>query len=82
MADINQAARVLEDEARRFEANGARAVEVQARPSGDDLDVIKVWIDLGPTSVDPHDWAAACEAALAKSPAAAGFRIQVRAEKL
>lgn len=82
MGDINQAARVIEDEARRFEARGTRAVEVQARPSGDDVDVIKVWIDLGPSSVDPHDWATECEAALAKSPASAGFRVQVRAEKL
>ena len=82
MGDINTAARTLEDEARRFEARGARAVEVVARPSGDDVDVIKVWVDLGPASVDAHDWASECEAALAKLPAAAGYRVQVRAEKL
>ena len=82
MSDINKTTGVVEEFVRTFEANGAKAVDVTARPSGDDIDVIKVWVDLGPASVDAHDWSSACEEAIRKSDLAAGFRVQVRAEKL
>ncbi|MCX5742315.1 MAG: hypothetical protein NT062_07450 [Proteobacteria bacterium] len=79
MPDINQVVRALEEPVRAFEWQGARVVELQIRPSGDDVDVIKVWVDLGETAVDPSGWARACEAAHATL--ATGFRLQVRAEK-
>ena len=81
-SDINAAAIAVEEFVRGFEARGTKPIATQVRPSGDDVDVIKVWVDLGPTAVDAHDWAHECEAAAMKLPVAAGFRIQVRAEKL
>jgi hypothetical protein len=51
----------------------------QVRPSGDDLDVIKVWLEV--QAADPKDFGAKAETAIrAAVPGAAGFRIQVRAE--
>jgi len=50
----------------------------QVRPSGDDVDVIKVWVDLGSSKLDPDAWAKNLEVELAKH--AAPFRVQVRAE--
>ncbi len=79
--EINQAAAAVEAFVRTFEASGAKAVEVQVRPSGDEVDVIKVWVDLGGTKADPAAWAKACEAAVKQGvPKAASFTLAVRAE--
>jgi hypothetical protein len=64
-------------------AGGLGAAELQVRPSGDDNDVIKVWVDLGPTGagIDADAWAAACEAAIAAAiPGTTKFRLQIRVE--
>lgn len=83
MADINQVVTAIEAYLEKFTARGAKAVSFQARASGDDVDVIKIFVDLGPASVDEHDWAHACEAAIVKDvPGASAFRYHVRAEKL
>ena len=56
-------------------------VSSQVRPSGDDVDAIKVWVDLGETKVDTDAWAAKIEAEIRKQvPGAARYRIVVRAE--
>lgn len=79
--DINQAAAAVEAFVATFEASGVRCVELQVRPSGDDVDVIKVWVDLGSAKVDAAAWAKACEAAVKQHvTAAAGFTLAVRAE--
>jgi hypothetical protein len=55
-------------------------VAAQVRPSGDETDVIKVWVDLG-GAAHSKAWSAACEEAIRTAvPGAASFRIQVRAE--
>lgn len=54
-------------------------VECQVRPSGDDADVIKIWVDLGASAADPLVWAAACEAAIRKA-IPSPYRLQLRAE--
>ena len=78
---INDTARAIEDFVRSYGDGGVTPREVQVRPSGDDVDVIKVWVDLGATPVDPDGWARACEAAIAEAiPSAAAFRVVVRAE--
>jgi hypothetical protein len=60
---------------------GAKPVSVQVRPSGDDVDVIKIWCDLGSANVDPDAWEKAAEAAIVKAiPDAKAYRLQVRAE--
>jgi hypothetical protein len=53
----------------------------QVRPSGDDVDVIKVWVNLGETKHEPSAWANTIEAELRKQvPGAAPYRLEVRAE--
>jgi hypothetical protein len=53
----------------------------QVRPSGDDVDVIKVWVNLGESRNDPVAWGKTLEADLRKQvPGAAPYRIEVRAE--
>jgi len=79
--DINRAAAAVETFVTTFEASGATPTELQVRPSGDDLEVIKVWVDLGSSKVDAHAWARACEAAIRQHvPEAAAFKLAVRVE--
>jgi hypothetical protein len=60
---------------------GKKPVALQVRPSGDDVDVIKIWVDLGDSAGDTSAWEAAAEQAIRKAvPGAAQFRLQVRAE--
>ncbi len=80
-ADINKAALEVEAFVRGYTASGATPKDVQVRPSGDDVDVIKVWIDLGSSNVDPKVWAKECEAAITKAvPGTASFKLSVRVE--
>jgi hypothetical protein len=79
--DINRAVSAIEGFVKAFEHGGAKPIEVQVRPSGDDVNVIKVWVDLGNSKVDTAAWAKAVEAAIKKSVAdASGFELAVRAE--
>jgi len=78
MEDINVAARAVE----AFLEGYGGVVDAQVHPSGDDVDVIKVWVDLGASSVDPGTWAKACEQAIRSAvPATSGYRLEVRAER-
>jgi len=80
-ADINKAALEVETFVRGYTASGLTAKDVQVRPSGDDVDVIKVWIDLGSATVDAKAWAKECETAIKKAvPSAASFQVTVRVE--
>ena len=79
--DINKTAFEVETFVRGYIAAGVAPKEVQVRPSGDDVDVIKVWIDLGTANVDTQAWASECEAAIKKAvPGAAAFQLAVRVE--
>jgi hypothetical protein len=84
MTDINAVAREVERFVSSYKGPGGLApAELQVRPSGDDPDVIKVWVDLGATAVgvDRDAWGDACEAAIrAAIPGTAGFRVEVRVE--
>ncbi len=83
VSDINEVVVAVQAYVAKLELRGAKPVDVQARASGDDLDVIKVWADLGPASTETTDWSDAAEAAILKDvPGASEFRIQVRVEKL
>lgn len=56
-------------------------VASQVRPSGDDVDVIKIWVDLGDAKVDADAWANKLEREIrVQVPGAAAFRLHVRAE--
>ena len=79
--DINGAVSAIEAYVKGFAFAGAKPVEVQVRPSGDDIDVIKIWVDVGTSKVDTHASAEALEAGVKKNVAeAAGFKLSVRAE--
>ena len=78
--DINDAVTAIEKFLATYDAGGAPAA-IQVRPSGDDVDVIKIWIDLGAKGIDTKTWSSICEAAIRKAvPGSAAFRIQIRAE--
>lgn len=81
--DINLVSAAIDSFVRAYRADDSAPREVQVRPSGDDVDVIKVWVDLGPAKADHDAWATALEAAIQKSvPGAAHYRIVVRAESV
>lgn len=80
--DINQAVVEAERLVTGFTDGGKQAREVRVRPSGDDADHIKVWVDLGPGVDDDAcaAWAERARAALAKAIGA--YTVEVRAESL
>jgi hypothetical protein len=80
-AEINKTAAAVEAFVRTYKTAAVTAKDVQVRPSGDDVDVIKVWVDLGAAKVDTQAWAKALEAAIKQDvPDASAFRIAVRVE--
>ena len=81
-ADINATATAIEVFVQRYIAAGVAPKEIQVRPSGDDLDVIKIWIDLGPNAnVDVQAWAHDLKVAVLENIAeAAAFELSVRVE--
>jgi len=73
--EINAAVDAIEQFLATYEGVG----EHHVRPSGDDVDVIKVWIEV--KTPDPKAFAHKCEQAIrAKVPGAARYRLAVRAE--
>lgn len=81
--DINQAAQKVEEFLASYAGHGGKkAKEIRVRPSGDDQNEIKVWVDLG-GGVDDKTcdaWAAQCKTDAAA--AAGSFTLEVRAESL
>ena len=80
---INEAVVAIDEFLRTYDGGTGRPVEVQVRPSGDDVDVIKIWIDLGAArhGVDRDAYERACEAAIRKAvPGAQAFRLMILAE--
>ncbi|HVV81558.1 MAG TPA: hypothetical protein VHE35_00720 [Kofleriaceae bacterium] len=79
---INEAATAIEAFLATYDGGSARPVSSQAHPSGDDVDVIKIYVDLGRAKgVDTHAWAHACEAAIrAALPETKAWRLELRAE--
>lgn len=79
---INEAVAAIEEFLITYDGGSGPPVAVQVRPSGDAIDEIKVWIDLGPARrVDLEAYERAAAAAIRDSvPAAAPFKLDVRAE--
>jgi hypothetical protein len=77
--DINEAAAAIERFVRTYAEGGVAVASAQVRPSGDEVDVIKVGLDVGDVEVD-RAWLSSCEEAIrAAVPEASGFRLEVRA---
>jgi hypothetical protein len=78
---INEAAEAIDTFLRSYDGGSGTPVDVKVHPSGDDLDVIKVWVDLGTKAVDRAAWEKAAAAAIrAALPDTRAFRLEVRAE--
>jgi hypothetical protein len=80
---INEAVIAIEKFLLTYDGGGGKPAAVIVRPSGDALDVIKVWIDLGPArrGVKPEAYERACAAAIREAlPETMAFQLEVRAE--
>ncbi|NVB77412.1 MAG: hypothetical protein HOV81_03375 [Kofleriaceae bacterium] len=78
---INEAAEAIEKFLGSYDGGSGAPVDVKVHPSGDDLDVIKIWVDLGPTKVNVGAWEKAAAAAIREAlPDTGSFRLEVRAE--
>lgn len=80
---INEAAAAIEKFLLTYDGGTGKPVAVQVRPSGDDVDVIKVWVDLGTArrGLDVDAWERACAASIREAlPDSQAFRLEVRAE--
>jgi hypothetical protein len=80
---INETALAIEKFLLDYDGGPGKPIAVQVRPSGDDVDVIKIWIDLGPAraGVDPDAYERACGAAIREAiPGTEPFRFHLRAE--
>jgi hypothetical protein len=80
---INEAVVAIEKFLLTYDGGGGKPVSVQVRPSGDDINEIKVWVDLGPSKrgVDPDAYERACAAAIREAlPEVSTFKLDVRAE--
>lgn len=74
---INEAVTAIE----KLLASMRVIASAQVRPSGDAVDVIKIWVALGDAKVDPAPWAQTLEGEIRKQvPGVAPYRIEVRAE--
>ena len=73
--DINAAAEAVDRFLQGYEGlGGRRATEVRSHPSGDDMNAIKIWVNLG-AAAEKDDLAAWCSAAEAAARKALGDKI-------
>jgi hypothetical protein len=84
--DINAAAVAVDRFLQGYDGGGRRPVETRVHPSGDDLNAIKVWVNLG-ADADADDLEAWCEAAEQAIRAELGddvarYRLEVRADAI
>jgi hypothetical protein len=85
--DINAATEAVERFLRTYAGRaGRQAAEVQVHPSGDEMNAIKIWVNLG-AGADQDDlagWCADAEAALRKAlgDQIAGYTLELRADAM
>lgn len=82
---INEAASAVEQFLASYTGKGGRKpVEVQAHPSGDDMNAIKVWVNLGSAAEndDLHAWCHDAEAALKKAVDLGTWAVELRADAM
>jgi hypothetical protein len=85
--DINQASEAVDRFLQSYAGRGGRkAVEVRAHPSGDDMNAIKVWVNLGGAAEndDLHAWCTDAEAAIRKALGddLKGWTLELRADAM
>lgn len=85
--DINAAAEAVDRFLQGYQGRGGRrATEVRSHPSGDDMNAIKIWVNLG-AAAEKDDLAAWCEDAEAAIRTALGddvadYTLELRADAL
>jgi hypothetical protein len=79
---INDAVVAIENFLLTYDGGAGKPASVQVRPSGDDINVIKIWVDLGDGKrVNTDAWERACAAAIREAlPDTQAFQLEVRAE--
>lgn len=79
---INEAVIAIEKFLQTYDGGSGKPASVQVRPSGDDIDVIKIYVDLGEGKrVNTDAWEKACAAAVREAlPETQAFKLEVRAE--
>jgi hypothetical protein len=80
---INDAVEAIERFLATYDGGAGKPAAVQVRPSGDNIDEIKIWIDLGAKKrgVEPDAYERACAAAIREAlPQLSSFKLDVRAE--
>ncbi len=85
--DINVASAAIEAFlAGHVGRGGRKAAEVRVHPSGDDMNAIKIWVNLDPAADgdDLHAWCADAEAAIRKALPAevSGLQLELRADAM
>jgi hypothetical protein len=85
--DINAAAEAVDRFLQGYQgAGGRKPIEVRSHPSGDDMNAIKVWVNLG-AAAEKDDLDAWCETAKQAIRAALGdeiatYAIELRADAM
>jgi hypothetical protein len=79
---INDAVVAIETFLLTYDGGTGKPVTVQVRPSGDDINTIKIYVDLGEGKrVNADAWERACAAAIREAlPDTQAFQLEVRAE--
>jgi hypothetical protein len=79
---INEAVVAIEKFLLTYDGGTGTPASVQVRPSGDDVDAIKIYVDLGEGKrVNLEAWERACAAAVREAlPETQAYRLVVRAE--
>jgi len=84
--DINVASETVDRFLQGYTGKGGRKpTEVRAHPSGDDLNAIKIWVNLGADAEgdDMAAWCAEAEAAIrAAHPDAGKYTLELRADAM
>jgi hypothetical protein len=78
---INEAVAAIEKFLLTYDGGTGQPAAVQVHPSGDDINEIKIRVELGGATVDTDAWEAACAEAIRRAlPDTHPFRLHVRAE--
>ena len=84
--DINVASETIDKFLQGYTGRGGRKpAEVRAHPSGDDMNAIKIWVNLGAAaeSDDLTAWCADAEAAIRKAhPDTGKYTLELRADAM
>jgi len=84
--DINRASEAIDKFLQGYTGKGGRKpTEVRSHPSGDDMNAIKIWVNLGAAAEndDLTAWCAEAEAAIRKAhPDIEKFTLELRADAM